>query len=156
MADVQRSAFGTEMHNLRTRHDMSQKAAARHCGVSEPRWRQVELGYQTVQGVQVPTDPGPEFVVKVARGFDWDVRDALRLAGYNPDQVTIPDAPADTGQPPADLIELWGQLTQQQRQLIHNLARLFIDAGANVTYDQPEPTRSVPAKPARKRTKTEL
>lgn len=33
------------------------------------------------------TPPGPEGVIKFARGFGEDVREALRIAGHNPDEI---------------------------------------------------------------------
>lgn len=90
-----------------------------------------------VAGIKRPTEPTTDFIIPVARGLRWDIREALTLAGYNPDDVVIPD-PEDIS-PPEALIEDWAKLNVQQRELVRNLVTLFVDPAAVI-----KPTIAVP------------
>jgi hypothetical protein len=80
-------------------------------GISEGRWRQVVTGVQKVGGTQVPANPRPETVVRMARAVGVDLAAALDAAGMPRDwaeqladvdpaiaEVEASDLPADVKQ----------------------------------------------------------
>jgi hypothetical protein len=71
---------------------LSVKAAARrtHGQVSDGRWYQLESGYQKIQGHSIPIGTTPATVAAAAQAVKWDVDDALRTAGFDPEDYQPP------------------------------------------------------------------
>ncbi|MEV8610202.1 hypothetical protein AB0383_20135 [Amycolatopsis sp. NPDC051373] len=123
--------FGEELKARRLGLNLSVRAAATRAGMgSHARWTQVEQGYVSVKGEKIRTEAGEDFVIKAARAVKWDIPEALRKAGYDPDTVHIPESVEDT--PPRTLEDLWVKLNDQQRAVIYNLARIMVDPDAIV------------------------
>jgi hypothetical protein len=121
---------------------MSQKAAARHCGVGEVRWRQVEKGFRPNDAGDLrPTQPGIPFVIDIARGLNWDIGEALTLAGYDPGDVVISDEP--TIEPPAAMAENWNKISNRARKLIKELVDELADRAETETVEDTEASSTV-------------
>lgn len=88
-------------------------------GVSES-----QIGNIEVQGVT----PGRTTVVDLAAAFgDWDVDEALRLAGYEPLSDDERAVLAKAGDPKAILDRLWPELSAVRQVAIVNLVRAIVD-----------------------------
>ena len=76
--------IGPELRLHRERIGLSVKAAARRTGgaVSDGRWYQLESGYQQIRGQHIPISTKPETIAAAAKAVDWDVNEALALAGF--------------------------------------------------------------------------
>lgn len=131
------STFAHEIKRRRIELGLALKGAARRCGVGEQRWRQIEKGFQLENGERRPTRPSSDWVISVARGFRWDIREALTLAGYDPDEIVIPKD--QTIEPPAGLVDDWNKLNSQQQQVVKDLVTLFVDPEAII--QRPAPTQ---------------
>lgn len=88
MSDTQRDdwPFGAELRRRRTLVGLSAKGAARRTRgvISDGRWYQLESGVQKIRGQQIPIGTTPTTVAAAAKAVDWDVAEALALAGFDP------------------------------------------------------------------------
>lgn len=76
-------AFGRVVAKAREDAWLSVREAADRAGISEGRWRQVELGYQQVRaGVRVSVRPRPQTVRVMAEAVGADPRKWLARAGH--------------------------------------------------------------------------
>jgi hypothetical protein len=88
--------FGPELKRRREHAGLSQRAASRRttpAGETKPvisagRWPQLETGWQKNKGARIPIGTTPATVAAAARAVDWDINDALQLAGFSPATVT--------------------------------------------------------------------
>lgn len=69
---------------------MSKREAAKRADISESRWRQLELGYESVRGNEYPVKTTPETVVNIARALALDPGEMLELAGFDPEMADLP------------------------------------------------------------------
>lgn len=78
--------FGPALKAHRMEKGWSVKAAARRTKpkISDGRWYQLESGYQPVAGQRMPIGTTPATVAAVARAVEWDVNEALAVAGFDP------------------------------------------------------------------------
>lgn len=77
--------LGAAIKRHRLARGLSFRKAADAAGMSEGRWRQIELGYQQVaSGVRVPAKPKAMTVASMAVVVGMDVDEALVLAGHEP------------------------------------------------------------------------
>ena len=83
--------FGLELQRRREEKGLKIRPAAQQAGLSEARWRQLEKGFYPVQGQKLPIKTRAVTVAAVARVVDWDVTDALRTAGMDPDEYQPDD-----------------------------------------------------------------
>lgn len=134
--------FSREMLARRNGLNLSQRKAAAVTGVGYARYCQVEQGYILVSGVKKATEPSVDFIVKVARGFDWDVADALTLAGHDPKEVTLPD-PVDPSLPRA-LEDAWPALTRAEQDAITELVKVIAASKGSVPHAAEKEERPVP------------
>lgn len=79
--------FGAAVRQARENAHLSVRRAAEKAGMSEGRWRQLELGYQSVAGTQIPARPSARTVRAMARVLDLDQRQMLELAGLPPEEA---------------------------------------------------------------------
>lgn len=140
---LQPGPFASDLKRRRSGIPMSMKELGRRSNVSEGRIRQIEKGWQDTPRGKRPTETNVATVVKLAKALEWDIDDALTQAGFDPTDVVIPDDVDIT--PPAELSELWNDLTVQQRKAILNVAVLFVDSKAAV--DAAEPSGMMPTFP---------
>lgn len=114
---------------LRTaRGRMSIREAARRADLSESRWRQVEAGVQKMAGgVEVPVHPRAETVAAMAKAISADVRQALELAGHDPEQYAwLVESSTDFGD--AQSREWFTGLPREEREaVLAELQRLHVD-----------------------------
>jgi hypothetical protein len=61
------------------------KAAARRTNgdISDGRWYQLESGVQKIRGQEIPIGTTAGTVAAAARALDWDITDALTIAGFD-------------------------------------------------------------------------
>lgn len=93
--------FGPALKQRREEAALSQREASRRTApagggkptVSAGRWKQLETGWQKNKGVLIPIGTTPATVAAVARVVDWDIADALQLAGFSADEA--PRAPTE-------------------------------------------------------------
>lgn len=92
--------FGPALKRLREEAALSQREASRRTAppggkptVSAGRWKQLETGWQKNKGVLIPIGTTPATVAAVARVVNWDIADALQLAGFSADDA--PRAPTE-------------------------------------------------------------
>lgn len=113
------------------RGKMSIREAARRAGISESRWRQVELGYQQMAGnIKVPVHPRPETVAAMCNAVATDVRRGLELAGHNPDQYQwlLEKQPTERLADP-DRMQWFSTLPREEREaVLAELQRAHVDA----------------------------
>jgi hypothetical protein len=112
------------------RGGLSKREAARRAGVSEGRWRQVVTGRHTSGGVQIPVNPKPETVIKMAQGVGADPRRALDLAGLDSTLLSEdqePGAPVGEGIDPAAMADLQ-RLSPDEVEKVRAYARGLLDA----------------------------
>ena len=88
----QQKKVGLRIKAARDGAGLSMRAAARQAGISDSRWRQIEMGYQIVQGKEKPANPSPEMLATIATTVNLPVSDLLLMAGF--DESDIPDKPA--------------------------------------------------------------
>lgn len=86
--------FGPALKRRREKAGLSQREASRRTAppgvkpaVSAGRWKQLETGWQKNKEVLIPIGTTPATVAAVARVVNWDVADALQLAGFSPDEA---------------------------------------------------------------------
>jgi hypothetical protein len=84
--------LGPALRRRRLAAGLSVKAAARRTGgkVSDGRWYQLESGVQRVAGQDLPIHTTAATVAAAAKAVDWDVEEALQVAGFNPDDYMPP------------------------------------------------------------------
>jgi transcriptional regulator with XRE-family HTH domain len=76
------TAFGELLALARRRRALNVREASRAAGISEGRWRQLELGYQQVaSGVRIPARPRASTVRAVAKAVGLDLATAFRELG---------------------------------------------------------------------------
>ena len=78
----------------RARGTMAIREAARRAGISEGRWRQLEVGYQSNGQYRIPISTTAKTVVAAANAVDLDVGAALSAAGFDPREHTNAVDPA--------------------------------------------------------------
>lgn len=86
--------FGPELRRRRILAGLSGKAAARrtHGLISDGRWYQLETGVQKLRGQSIAIGTTPKTIAAAARAVDWDVREALELAGFDPRDFQEPES----------------------------------------------------------------
>lgn len=112
---------------------MSIREAARRADISESRWRQIEAGVQKMAGgLEVPVHPRPETLAAMCRAITADTRQALELAGHNPDQYGwLLVAPVENLSP-SDRTEWFANLPRQEREeVLAELQRAHVDAAVS-------------------------
>jgi transcriptional regulator with XRE-family HTH domain len=113
------------------RGKMSIREAARRADISESRWRQVELGYQTMGGgIKVPVQPRAETLAQMCKAIAGDVRRGLELGGYNPDQYTwLLETEATERLADDDRVDWFATLPREEREaVLAELQRAHVDA----------------------------
>lgn len=74
--------FGALLYSLREAQGLSQNAAAKRLGISQPRLRDYELGLDPHSAK--PTLPSPETIRAIARLYRYPESKLLLVAGYLP------------------------------------------------------------------------
>lgn len=111
--------FGPELRRHREARGLSVKAAARRAeGVSDGRWYQLEKGYQQLGGQHIPIGTTPATVVAVAKAIEWDVNEALAVAGFDP--IDVPTEKLSPLQKITD-DELLAEVQRRMKGLRHDL-----------------------------------
>lgn len=117
--------------------------AARRAGMAPNTWTFVEQGYQKKGEAVIPYRPTRDFVIKAVRALgNWDLAEALTLAGHRPERLAIDDSMA----PQTGILSLWGRLSRQQQQALEWTMRLMLDKHAAMTgapAPPPDPGRPV-------------
>ncbi|AEK08587.1 immunity repressor [Mycobacterium phage DLane] len=93
--------FGPELKRHRERAGLSQREASRRTtppggdkpAVSAGRWKQLETGWQINKGTLIPIGTTAATVAAAARAVEWDVTEALAIAGFQ--QSDIPPPPPE-------------------------------------------------------------
>lgn len=129
MGDEVHWAFGAALRTAREQLGLSGREAARRAGFSESRWRQLERGTQSVNGVEQPVSTRPETVLKTADVVNLDPRGALILAGFNPDDHFVTAELAAFQR--RELLDLFEQLNPDRRTAVLNLLRAFSTTSAS-------------------------
>ncbi|MGW1740504.1 helix-turn-helix domain-containing protein [Nocardia sp. NPDC001965] len=80
-------AFGQRVQQAREAAPLSKREAAKRAGISESRWRQLELGWERVRGIVVDVRTTPETIARMASAVGLDINEMLELAGFNPEVV---------------------------------------------------------------------
>lgn len=77
--------LGPALKKARERVGISVRAAARRTdgAISSGRWYQLESGYQKVGGQSLPIGTTASTVAAAARAVDWDITEALTVAGFD-------------------------------------------------------------------------
>lgn len=78
--------FGPALKKARISAGLSVRAAARrtNSAISAGRWYQLESGIQKARGQEIPIGTTPATVAAAAKAVDWDVNEALTVAGFDP------------------------------------------------------------------------
>jgi transcriptional regulator with XRE-family HTH domain len=119
--------FGPELARKREAHGLNQAQAAQRAGVSPSTWGQVEKGYVRNRGREDDYPPTREFIVKAVKALaNWDLADALTLAGFPPERLPIDDE----AHAPAKIMQLWNRLSKQQQRALEWTMRLMLDKHA--------------------------
>jgi transcriptional regulator with XRE-family HTH domain len=106
--------FAAHLRQKRVIAGLSQKKLARISGVSEGWIRLLERGHQTTKDQRVyATRPKPETTVRLATVLDWDVREALTVAGHDPDVIPEVEMPS--------LENRIGRLTQSEVAIVERI-----------------------------------
>lgn len=101
------------------RGTMSIREAARRAGISEGRWRQVELGYQKMAGgLEAPVHPRPETVVAMCKAVAADPQKGLELAGHRADQYKWLLSGGTEMLADADRLEWFPKLSLEEREAV--------------------------------------
>jgi transcriptional regulator with XRE-family HTH domain len=81
--------FGAALAAARKRRGLNVRQASQRAGISEGRWRQLELGYQQAAGgVRIPANPKSTTVRAVATAVGLDLVSAFEAVGLPvPDDV---------------------------------------------------------------------
>lgn len=109
------------------RGKMSIREAARRADISESRWRQLELGYQSMaKDIKVPVQPRPDTLVAMCRAINADPIKALQLVGYDPKQYThLLEEVEDLGE---SRRQWFASLPREEREaILSELQRLHVD-----------------------------
>ncbi|MFI5781143.1 helix-turn-helix domain-containing protein [Nocardia sp. NPDC051570] len=83
--------FGRRIQQAREAAGLSKRAAAKRAGISDSRWRQLELGFETVRGQAYSVKTTPETVAHIAKAVHLDVHELLEIAGFDPEAADISD-----------------------------------------------------------------
>lgn len=75
--------LGPALQAARLRAGISARAAAKRAGISSGRWYQLETGVQKSKGHEIPIGTTATTVAAAARAVDWDVSEALAVAGFD-------------------------------------------------------------------------
>jgi hypothetical protein len=121
----------------RARGNLSIRAAAKRAGISEARWRHIELGYQIASGGhKLPVNPRPENVVAVARAVDLDPAELFALMGRD-DFPPLLSIPVPEVRPDIVVtIEAGSDLTDDERQGATETARAAAEAYVRAVREQ--------------------
>ncbi|QGH79620.1 immunity repressor [Mycobacterium phage Minnie] len=90
--------FGPELKRHRERVGLSQREASRRTtppgsdkpAVSAGRWKQLETGWQINKGTLIPIGTTASTVAAAARAVQWDVNEALAIAGFQQSDIPPP------------------------------------------------------------------
>jgi hypothetical protein len=82
--------LGAALRKRRIARGLSVKAASRRTDgqVSDGRWYQLESGVQKIRGQEIPIGTTPSTVAAAARAVDWNVSEALKVAGFDEREAT--------------------------------------------------------------------
>ncbi|UKD50824.1 helix-turn-helix domain-containing protein (plasmid) [Amycolatopsis sp. FU40] len=116
-------AFGVRLRAAREQLRLSRREAARRAGLSEARWRQLEKGTQPIDGVEQPVSTRPDTVFKAADVVGLDPREALLLAGFEPDEHLISSDLAAIQR--RELLDWFDQITPARRAAVLGMIRAF-------------------------------
>ncbi|MFI5783197.1 helix-turn-helix domain-containing protein [Nocardia sp. NPDC051570] len=83
--------FGRLVQEARESAGLSKREAAKRAGISEARWRQLELGYEVIRQQTFPVKTTPETVAHIAKALGLSRDELLVAAGFDPAMVDIPD-----------------------------------------------------------------
>ena len=85
MSDSDLTPHGRMLEQARKdRVAISGREAARRASISEGRWRQVVLGYQSAGGQRIPVKPTLRTLVAMAVAVDVDPWEVVQVAGLEP------------------------------------------------------------------------
>lgn len=120
MGGVEEDRFAAWRAEVKRRRELvydlnyRQASARTNGGMSDQRWRNLENGFETRGQNRNPANPSRAGVIAIARALEWDLADALALAGFEP-----PTGDEDA-RPPTDPLQriqvAWRRLTARQRE----------------------------------------
>ena len=113
----QQKNVGLRIKAARDGLGLSMRAAAHEAGISDSRWRQIEMGYQLIQGKQKPANPSAEMLAAIAKAVNLDVLDLLKMAGFSEDD--IPDKPSPA---PGSAVLDMSDMTPEQQAKVRGFA----------------------------------
>lgn len=123
MCGVTRSDWplGPALRAARERAGLSVRAAARRTNkaISSGRWYQLESGYQKAAGQSLPIGTTAATVAAAAKAVDWDVSEALEVAGF--DERDYQPAPQAVGIKQYSDDELLNEVLERMKGLRHDL-----------------------------------
>lgn len=105
--------FATHLRQKRCVAALSQKKLARLSGVSESWIRLLEKGTHPSGDDLKVSQPNPRDTVRLATVLDWDIREALTVAGHDPDVVPKVEMPS--------LEDRIGRLTQREVAIVERV-----------------------------------
>lgn len=111
------------------------REAARRAGISESRWRHLETGVQYVGGQARPTSTKAATAATVARVVGLDVAEALRLAGFRPEEYGDLTRLGDEAQ--TERVPGFSRLTPRQRTKVIELVAAILDTDEDPIGVQP-------------------
>jgi hypothetical protein len=81
--------------------------------ISSGRWYQLETGWQKNKGVRIPIGTTAATIASAARAVEWDVGEALQLAGFRP--TDVPARPKPVGIAQYDDEELLAEVRRRMK-----------------------------------------
>lgn len=109
--------IGPALRRARERAGLSVRAAARRTNgaVSSGRWYQLESGWQKNKGVFIPVGTTAASIAAAARAVQWDVDEALTIAGFDP-AMAIPAQAGYARFSDEELMEEFAALSDEVRR----------------------------------------
>lgn len=123
---------GARIAEARAKLGLSKREAARRAGISDSRWRQIESGWQTKNGVRQPAQTTAETLEQIAE-----------VVGLDPDElVTLAEVERSTTTKPVPLpvVDTLGgaDFTPREREMM----RMFLDWARDVGRNEERDTKS--------------
>lgn len=115
--------LGPALKQARERAGLSAREAARRTAppsggkpvVSSGRWYQLESGWQKNKDTLIPIGTTAATTAAAARAVGWDVNEALRLAGFSPQEIPVNAAPPERPLAQYPDEELLAEIRQRMR-----------------------------------------
>lgn len=124
------AAFRAELTHRREVRGLTPTEAARRAGITGQRWRNIERGWETKQGVQIRANPRRDNLIKMAQAVGWKVSEALATAGDS--LLSVAESRRVSSDPREELLGIVADLSNSRVLALLYVAQAMADPDAPI------------------------